>query len=81
VQTTRWWTRSIPIRTVAQLPLVFAVTETRHPFNYQQIAETASVLRRLGMSASSIAQRLGVSDKTVAKALRRSGDAGVNGRR
>jgi transposase len=35
------------------------------------MAETASVLRRLGMSAWSIAQRLGVSDKTVSKALRR----------
>ena len=42
------------------------------PFIYQQIAERANVLRRRGMSASSIARRrLGMSDKTVTKALRR----------
>jgi transposase len=37
------------------------------PFIYQQVAERANVLRRLGMSASLIARRLGVSDKTVTK--------------
>jgi DNA-binding MarR family transcriptional regulator len=72
---TNWWTRSQPIRTGAQLPLAFALTEARQPFKYQQIGETATVLRRLGMSASSIARRLGVSDKTVSKALRWTGDA------
>jgi hypothetical protein len=68
----RRWRRSQPIRIVAQLPLVFALTQARQPFKYQHIGETAGVLCRLGMSASSIARRRGVSDKTVTKALGRS---------
>jgi hypothetical protein len=71
----KWWTRSQPIRTVAQSLLVFPLTETRQLFEYQQIRERASLLHRLGMSASSIGRRLGVSDKTVTKALRRFEDA------
>ena len=67
----QWWTRSQPIRTAAELPLAFSLTETRPPFKYQQVAEKASILNRLGMSASGIARRLGVTDKTVTKALRR----------
>jgi DNA-binding MarR family transcriptional regulator len=70
----KWWTRSQPIRTIAQLPLAFSLTETRPPFKYQQIAEKASILSRLGLSASAIARRLGVTDKTVTKALRRLED-------
>lgn len=66
-----WWTRSQPIRTVAELPLAFSLTETRPPFKYQQIAKKASILSRLGLSASAIARGLGVTDKTVTKALRR----------
>ncbi len=67
----KWWTRSQPIGTVAELPLAFSLTETRPPFKYQQIAEKTSILGRLGLSASAIARRLGVTDKTVTKALRR----------
>ncbi len=66
-----WWTRSQAIRTIAELPLACSLTETRSPFKYQQVAEKASILRRLGLSASAIARRLGVTDKTVTKALRR----------
>jgi len=40
------------------------------PFVYLQIAEKASELRRLGMSACAIARALKVTDKTVARALR-----------
>jgi len=43
------------------------------PFVYLQIAEKASRLHRLGMSACAIARALKVDDKTVAKALRHGG--------
>jgi hypothetical protein len=65
------WTRSQPIRTVAEIALSFSLLETRPPFAFQAIASEASRLLRLGMPFSSIARHLGVSDKTVAKAIRR----------
>jgi hypothetical protein len=65
----RWWTRSQPIRTAAQLQLAFVLV-ARPPFVYQQVAEKARELSRLGMSATIIARMLNVTDKTVAKALR-----------
>jgi hypothetical protein len=58
-------TRSQPIRTVAEMPIEFALTETGGPFAYQAIAKEALALRRLGMSAVAIARALGVTDKTV----------------
>jgi hypothetical protein len=66
----KWWTRSQPIRTVAELSLSFPLLETRPPFAYQYLAERASELWRLGMSACVIARALGVSDKTITKTLR-----------
>jgi DNA invertase Pin-like site-specific DNA recombinase len=55
---------------VAELALEFPVLATRRHFAYQIIAEKASQLHRLGMSACAIARALGVTDKTVTKALR-----------
>ena len=69
----RWWTRSQPIRTLAQIPLTFALLNTRPPFVYQQVAEKASELSRLGMSACAIAKILRITDKTVTKSLRYCG--------
>jgi len=67
-----WWTQSQPIRTVAEVPFWFGVVDTKPSFVYLQIAEKASELRRLGMSACAIARVLRVSDKTVTKALWRA---------
>jgi hypothetical protein len=65
-----WWTQSLPIRTLAQLPLGFPIIETRQPFLYQYLAEKASKLERLGMSVDAIARALNVTHKTITKALR-----------
>lgn len=65
----KWWTQSQPIRTLAEMPINFALIETRRPFAYQAIAEKALTLYRLGMSATTIGRTLGVSDKTVTKAI------------
>ena len=67
-----WWTESQPIRTLAELPLRFALVDTAPSFVYLQIAEKVREPHRLGMSACAIAQALNVSDKTVAKALRQA---------
>jgi hypothetical protein len=40
----RWWRRALPVRTVAQSPLVFPLTETRQPFRYQQLGKVVSRL-------------------------------------
>jgi DNA invertase Pin-like site-specific DNA recombinase len=48
----------------------FSLLETRPLFVYQQVAEKAQELSRLGMSASAIARILKITDKTVTKALR-----------
>jgi len=65
-----WWTQSQPVRTLAELQMSFPLLETRPPFAYQYVAERASELWCLGMSASAISRVLGVSDKTITKALR-----------
>ena len=59
------------LRRGGPVPGLGGAARQAEPFIYQQIAERANVLRRRGMSASSIARRLGMSDKTVTKALRR----------
>jgi predicted transcriptional regulator len=50
--------------------VTFSLLETRPPFVYQQVAEKATELRRLGMSVCAIARILKLTDKTVTKALR-----------
>jgi len=50
--------------------ITFSLLDTRPPFVYQQIAEKARELSRLGMSACAIARMLKITDKTVTKALR-----------
>ena len=49
--------------------VTFSLLETRPSFVYQQVAEKARELNRLGMSASAIARNLKITDKTVTKAL------------
>jgi hypothetical protein len=68
----KWWTQSQPIRTLAEVPFRFALTDTTPSFLYLQVAEKTHELRRLGMCACAIARVLKVSDKTVTKALRRA---------
>ncbi len=65
----KWWTRSQPIRTLAQVPFQFPLLGARRPFAYQHLSGKAVELQRLGMSASAIARALGVTDKTITKAL------------
>ena len=65
-----WWTQSLPIRTLAQLPLRFPIVDTRQPFAYQYLAEKAGTLQRLGVSIGEIARALSVTHKTITKALR-----------
>jgi hypothetical protein len=64
-----WWTRSQPIRTIAKLPLSFPILKTHRVFPYQYLAEKASELESLGMSAGAIARALNVTDKTITKAF------------
>src|SRR5262249_26118310 len=64
------WTRSQPIRTAARLPIRVPLLRTNPAFTYQEIANRAAHLRRLGMADTAIARTLGVSDKTVSKAIR-----------
>jgi hypothetical protein len=66
----RWWTRSQPIRTLAEIPLHLPLVDAIPCFVYQQVSEKAAELARLGMSACAIARALKVSDKTVVKALK-----------
>lgn len=64
------WTRSLPIRTAARMPIAMSLARVQSPFVYQTIAVRAAHLDRLGLTASAIARLLGVTDKTVAKAIR-----------
>lgn len=59
-----------PIRTLAEIPLEFAVF-TQDAFQWQRIAEEAATMRRLGMSFRAIGAALGVDEKQVRKALAR----------
>src|SRR5262249_18516349 len=54
------WTQSLPIRTLAQLHLSFPMLEARQSFVYQDLAEKAGKLERLGMSVGAIARALNV---------------------
>src|SRR5262250_2914573 len=74
-----WWTQSQPIRTIAEMPITFSLLNTRSPFIYQQVAEKARELWRLGMPACAIARMLKTSDKTVSKALRYHESGGSKG--
>jgi len=47
-----------------------ALLETEVPPKYQQIAEQALQLNKLGLCNEAIARHIGVDGKTVAKALR-----------
>ena len=64
-----WWTRTQRIRTVAEVPLEVALSETEARPVYQQVARKALRLRELGLSYCAIARKLEVDDKTVVKAI------------
>jgi hypothetical protein len=66
----KWWTRSQRIRTLAEIPFEAELLEAEIPPKYQQIADRALHLNRLGLSNEAIARHLVVDGKTVAKALR-----------
>ena len=65
----KWWTRSQRIRTAARLPFQVEIIETKGPPIYQQIAEKALHLHKLGLTGSRIAKLIGVTDKTVGRAI------------
>ncbi|UCD59003.1 MAG: hypothetical protein JSV16_07850, partial [Candidatus Hydrogenedentota bacterium] len=65
-----WWTLSQRIRTLTEIPLEVDLLKIGAPPLYQQIAESALHLQRLGLSNEAIARQLCVDGKTVAKALR-----------
>lgn len=67
------WTRLQPIRTAAEIAVEFVIF-TAEPFQYQQIADEARRMRRLGMSFRAIGVALGVDGKTVRKAVAGVGD-------
>ncbi len=69
----RQWTRSLPIRTAARMPVTFAVLDTEEPFPHQVLGPKIRELARLGLSRNAIARALGVDWKTVRKALERAG--------
>ena len=62
-------TRSLAIRSIAESALQFHIHNTRQAFVYQVIAENASRLHPLGMSAFAIALALHGNEKTVAKVI------------
>jgi len=62
-----------PIRTVATIPVEFAVF-THEPFALQRIAGEVGRLRRLGLSFRAIAAAVGVDEKTVRKTLGTAGE-------
>jgi DNA invertase Pin-like site-specific DNA recombinase len=59
------------------MPLTFSLLDSRPPFVYEQVAEKARELSRLGMSACAIARLLKTTDKTVTKALRHRENSGA----
>lgn len=65
----RMWTRTQRVRTVAAIPIEAVMVERTEPPVYLQIAEKAKHLRGLRMSDTGIARALGPSDKTVATAV------------
>ena len=66
-----WWTRSLPIRTTAEIRAHIKVLPAKHPYLYQKLAQKATELHLLGLSYTKIAKILGIDHKTVAKAVRR----------
>jgi hypothetical protein len=57
-----------PLRTAAEVPLVFAVF-IREPFVRQRIGPDVWKLRKLGMTRWAIGKELGVHEKTVRNIL------------
>ena len=65
-----WWTRSLPIRTTAEIRAHIKVLPAKHPYLYQKLAQKANELRLLGMSYTKIGKLLGIDPKTAIKAVR-----------
>jgi len=57
------------IRTLAQIPVEVPLVDAFRPLKYQEIAEQAVVLKKLGLPVYKIARSTGVADKTVLRAL------------
>ena len=69
IRASKWWTWTVRIRTVAELPFeVFLVDYSSTP-KYQEIAEKCLKLKEFGLSYRKIALHLFVDEKTVAKAI------------
>ena len=64
----QWWTRSQPIRNMAEIPAHIKILPVKHPHLYQKLSQKAMELHLLGMSYSKIGKILGIDPKTVKKA-------------
>ncbi|MFC2171560.1 hypothetical protein ACFLU6_02985 [Acidobacteriota bacterium] len=58
-----------PIWEAGCIPFTVAILETEEPPLYQQIAQQAALLCRLGISVNRIAWKLKVNRQTISKAL------------
>ena len=64
-----WWTRSQPIRNIAEIRANIKILPAKHPHLYQKSAQKATELHLLGMSYKKIGKILGIDPKTAIKAV------------
>ncbi|TRZ53498.1 MAG: hypothetical protein D4S01_01205 [Dehalococcoidia bacterium] len=65
----KWWARSQPIRTTAEIPAHIKILPAKPPYLYQKISKKANELYLLGMNYSQIAKALKVDFKVVQRAI------------
>jgi hypothetical protein len=65
----QWWTRSLPIRNMAEIQAHIKILPVKHPHLYQKLAQKAMELHLLGMSYKKIGKILGIDPKTVKKGV------------
>lgn len=65
-----WWTRSLPIRTIAEIHAHIKILPVECPHIYQKLAQKATELHLLGMSDTDIGKSLGIDPKTAKKAYK-----------
>ena len=64
-----WWTRSQPIRNIAEIVAHIKILPVKHPHLYQKLAQKATELHLLGLSYAKIGKILGIDPKTVKQAI------------
>ena len=66
----RWWTRSQPIRTTAEIQAHIKILPAKLPYLYQKVAKKAIELHLLGLSYIKIGKILNIDPKTAKKACK-----------